>query len=189
MQETIQELYGYELEIKLPNDLLFHKKKICGILTQCASQEEKIQYLLISIGFNVNEEKFPEEIENIATSLKKEYNKEFKREGVDIYSKVDITFPQAALGDTINVNTLDGIQQLVIPAGVQQDRVLQIKGAGVPIIGNASKRGNHNFIVKIKTPQNLSAEEKQLYNKLFEINCNKKPSSNFIDKMKNVLHN
>ncbi len=116
-------------------------------------------------------------------------HKKFKREGVDIYSTVDITFPQAALGDTIEVDTLDGKKELVIPSGIEQDKILQIKGAGVPYLGNSNKRGNHNFIVKIKTPQALSAEEKQLYRKLFEINCNKKTSSKFIDKMKNVLHN
>ena len=113
----------------------------------------------------------------------------FKRDRFDIYSTVDITFPQAALGGTVEVDTIDGIKELTIPAGVQQDKVLQIKGAGVPNLGNSSKRGNHNFVVKIKTPQNLSAEEKTLYTKLNEINSNKKTSSNFIDKMKNVLHN
>ena len=107
----------------------------------------------------------------------------------DIFSKVNITFPQAALGDTIEVNTLDGKQELIIPMGVEQGKVLTLRGAGVPHLGNSSRRGNHNFIVNIKTPQNLSNEEKQLYKKLFEINCNKKPSSKFIDKMKNVLHN
>ncbi len=116
-------------------------------------------------------------------------HEEFKRDGFDIYSVLEVSFPQAALGDTIEVNTIDGKRELVVPAGVENDKVLQIKGAGVPYLGNASKRGNHNFVVKIKTPQNLGAEEKQLYKKLFEINCNKKPSSKFIDKMKNVLHN
>ncbi len=116
-------------------------------------------------------------------------HKEFKRDGVDIYSTVDISFPQAVLGDTIEVNTLDGKKELVIPAGIEQDKVLQMKGAGVPYLGNTGKRGNHNFIVKIRTPQNITPEEKQLYKKLYEINCNKKPSSKFIDKMKNVLHN
>ncbi len=116
-------------------------------------------------------------------------HKDFKRDGFDIYSTVDITFPQAALGCTIDVKTLEGTQQLTIPAGVEQDKILQIKGIGVPYIGNPNKRGNHNFVVKIKTPQSLSSEEKQLYNKLLEINCNKKTSSKFIDKMKNVLHN
>ena len=116
-------------------------------------------------------------------------HKKFKREGFDIFSPVEITFPQAALGDTIQVDTLDGKKELIIPQGVVQDKILQLKGLGVPYLGNASKRGNHNFIVKIKTPQNLTAEEKQLYKKLYEINCNKKTSSKFIDKMKNVLHN
>ena len=118
----------------------------------------------------------------------KEHEK-FKRDGVDIYSTVDISFPQAALGDTIEVDTLDGKQELVIPAGVEQDKILTLKGAGVPYLGASQRRGNHNFVVKIKTPQNISQEEKQLYKKLYELNCNKKPSSKFIDKMKNVLHN
>ena len=116
-------------------------------------------------------------------------HKKFKRDGFDIYSTLDVSFPQAALGDTVEVDTIDGKQKLVIPTGVQNDQMLQIKGAGVPHLGNASRRGFHNFIVKIKTPQNISNEEKQLYSKLYELNCNKKTSSNFIDKMKNVLNN
>lgn len=113
----------------------------------------------------------------------------FKRDGYDIYSAVEVSFPQAALGDTIEVDTIDGKKQLEIPAGVEQDKIITLKGAGVPIIGAQGKRGNHNFVVKIKTPQSLTKEEQQLYGKLFEIQCKKKPSSKFIDKMKNVLHN
>ena len=116
-------------------------------------------------------------------------HKEFQRDGFDVYSKVDVSFPQAVLGDTINVKTIDGEKELTIPAGVQQDQVLVLKGAGIPHLGNSSRRGNHNFVVKIKTPQNVSGEEKQLYKKLYELNCNKKTSSSFVDKMKNVLHN
>lgn len=86
IMEAIYELYGYKLEIKKPNDLLFNGKKICGILTEIHTQGEKINYLLISFGFNVNEDKFSKEIENIATSLKKETGKEFDRE--DIICKI-----------------------------------------------------------------------------------------------------
>ncbi len=118
----------------------------------------------------------------------KEHEK-FKRDGFDIYSTLDITFPQAVLGDKIEVDTIDGKRELEIPAGVEQDKILQLKGAGVPYLGNNTKRGNHNFVVKIKTPQNVTGEEKELYTKLYEINCNKKPSSKFVDKMKKVLHN
>lgn len=84
--EAIKELYGYKLEIKVPNDVMLNGKKICGILTQCVTLEEKVNYILIGIGFNVNQVQFNKEISNIATSLKAEYNKEFKRE--DIIAKI-----------------------------------------------------------------------------------------------------
>ena len=57
-------------------------KKIFGILTEIHSQGEKIKYLLISFGFNVNEDEFSEETKEIATSLKKETCKEFDREEI-----------------------------------------------------------------------------------------------------------
>jgi len=82
MKKTIKELYAYNLEIKEPNDLMLNGKKISGILTQIATQNETVKYLIISIGFNVNEENFSDEISNIATSLKKEYGKEYNRERI-----------------------------------------------------------------------------------------------------------
>lgn len=74
---TIQNLYEIDLKIKEPNDLILNKKKICGILTEASTYEEKVKYILIGIGFNVNQVKFNDEIENIATSLKKETSKEY----------------------------------------------------------------------------------------------------------------
>lgn len=84
MQKVIKKLYNINLKIKKPNDLMLNNKKICGTLTEINTIGEKINYMLISLGFNVNEEKFPKEIENIATSLKKEYNKNFQREEIII---------------------------------------------------------------------------------------------------------
>ena len=82
MQAIIRELYGYELQIKEPNDLYLANKKIGGILIEVNTIGEKINYLLISMGFNVNENEFPEEVRCIATSLKNEYQKDFSREGI-----------------------------------------------------------------------------------------------------------
>ena len=82
IQKTINDLFKIKLEIKYPNDLLLNGKKICGILTEISTIGEKINYLLISLGFNVNEENFNDEIVNIATSLKREYKKEFSREEI-----------------------------------------------------------------------------------------------------------
>ena len=78
------ELYGYKLKIKIPNDLLLNGKKICGILTESSTSNGILNHILIGIGFNVNEEVFNEETVNIATSLKKEYHKNFSREEIII---------------------------------------------------------------------------------------------------------
>lgn len=82
LQEEMQNLYNVELTIKEPNDLMLNNKKICGILTETNIIGNKINYLIISIGFNINETDFPEELENIATSLKKETGKEFDKQEI-----------------------------------------------------------------------------------------------------------
>ena len=91
IKESIKELYGCNLQIKYPNDLFLNEKKICGILTQSSSCEEKVSYLLIGIGFNVNETDFNEETSKIATSLKKELGREFSREDIikEIFEKME----------------------------------------------------------------------------------------------------
>ena len=61
---------------------MLNGKKVCGILTEINTISEKINYLLISLGCNVNEEEFSKETENLATSLKKEFKKKFSREDI-----------------------------------------------------------------------------------------------------------
>lgn len=68
---AIEEITGIEPEIKWPNDILFQGKKIVGILTELHSEADKINFIVIGIGLNVNQDvvDFPEEIREIATSL------------------------------------------------------------------------------------------------------------------------
>ena len=82
MQKTIYDLFEIRLDIAEPNDLILNGKKISGILTEINTIGDKINYLLISIGFNVNEEFFSDDLKNIATSLKKEFDKDFSREEI-----------------------------------------------------------------------------------------------------------
>ncbi len=84
IKKGIEEIYDCKLEIKLPNDLVINGKKICGILTEMSSQNGKINYIIIGIGINVNEEIFSEETKDIATSLKKELAIECNREDIII---------------------------------------------------------------------------------------------------------
>ena len=79
---AIYMLYNYNLEIKKPNDIVYNGKKMGGILTQITSSGNRIKYLLIVIGFNINQIEFNEELKYIATSMKKEFKKEFSREKI-----------------------------------------------------------------------------------------------------------
>ena len=58
-----------ETFVKWPNDIVLDKKKICGILTEMSSEMDYINYVVVGIGINVNNEHFPEEIEETATSI------------------------------------------------------------------------------------------------------------------------
>ncbi|CAM3978724.1 biotin--[acetyl-CoA-carboxylase] ligase [Lederbergia lenta] len=78
---AIEEVTGKEPEIKWPNDILFHGKKMTGILTELHSEADKINFIIIGIGLNVNQEMpdFPEEVREIATSLAIENGKKVSR--------------------------------------------------------------------------------------------------------------
>lgn len=116
----------------------------------------------------------------------------FKRDGNDVYSRLDISPAQAALGDDVVVKTLDGEQKITVHAGVQSGNSIKIKNAGVPFISRPSQRGDHIVVVTVKTPVKLSDEEKTLYRKLYEIQNNKKEKaqqSSIMDKVKGVFNN
>ncbi len=66
---AIREITGIDARIKWPNDVIVGSKKLCGILTEMAAQSDRIDYLIIGIGINVNNESFPEAIADRATSL------------------------------------------------------------------------------------------------------------------------
>jgi molecular chaperone DnaJ len=93
----------------------------------------------------------------------------FKREGVNLYSEFPISFSQAALGDELEVETVDGKKTLKISAGTQTGTVLSIKEAGVPYINNPSKRGDYFIKLNVVTPTSLNEEEKSLFKRLSEI--------------------
>ncbi len=85
----------------------------------------------------------------------------FERDGVNIKSCAKIGFSQAALGDKIEVATVDGSVDLKIPEGTQSGRVFILRGKGAPYL-NSHGRGDHLVEVIIKTPTNLSRKQKEL---------------------------
>ena len=80
--ETFAKLYDVKLEIKVPNDIVINSKKIGGILTETRLQGERVVRLYVGIGINVLQEKFNDNIKQIASSIYNEFNIKCSREKV-----------------------------------------------------------------------------------------------------------
>lgn len=72
--DILKNLYNIKLDIKLPNDIYYNGKKLGGILTQGKTYKNITKYLVIGIGINTNSSKISKELENIASSIKNEFN-------------------------------------------------------------------------------------------------------------------
>ena len=82
LQYIFEQFYNVKLKIKEPNDLYFNEKKIGGILTETKISGEIVRYLVIGIGINTSQTKFNNELENIASSIKNEFNIDVDREKI-----------------------------------------------------------------------------------------------------------
>ncbi len=111
----------------------------------------------------------------------------FTRDGVDVYTKLEISPAQAALGDEIIVKTLDGEQKIQVHAGIQNGNTIKIKNAGIPILSRPSQRGDHILVVTVKIPTQMSDAERNLYKQLYELKSGKKPQESLMDKVKGVF--
>lgn len=89
-------------------------------------------------------------------------HKEFERNGNDVISRVTISFAQAALGATVQVNTLDGKVELKIPEGTQTGTAFRLKGKGIPYLRNPKQRGDQHVVVTIQTPKKLTETQREL---------------------------
>jgi molecular chaperone DnaJ len=89
-----------------------------------------------------------------------------RRDGTTIHSEVSLNYLQAILGDTIEVETVDGQEPLEIPPGTQPGAVITLQGKGIPRLGNPVARGNHQFTIKVQLPTKLNGEERQLLEQL-----------------------
>ena len=110
----------------------------------------------------------------------------FERQGANLYSAVPITFGQAALGAEIKVQTLDGNEELKIPAGTQTGTVFRIKSQGMPTLGGRG-RGDLFVAVTLITPKTLTKEQRKLLEQLAEIEDVDFTDESFMDKVRNIF--
>jgi molecular chaperone DnaJ len=98
----------------------------------------------------------------------------FARQGKDLVVTIPVSFPEAALGATVTVPTLNGTVNLKIPAGTRSGRTFRIKGKGVPASGGA---GDELVTVEVAVPQNLSPAEREAIEALAEASNGTTPRS------------
>jgi molecular chaperone DnaJ len=112
----------------------------------------------------------------------------FKRDGNNIICEVPISFTQAALGSQIKVPTLNGGVRLKIPRGTQANKILRLKGQGIPYL-HSSGRGDQWVKVIVETPVNLTGEQKELLMKFQELSQdNEQPRiKEFLGKIRQIL--
>lgn len=112
----------------------------------------------------------------------------FERDGDDIYYELKLTFPQAALGDEIEVPTVHGKVKLKIPAGTQSGAQFRIKDKGVKNV-HGYGQGHQYVIVKVVTPTKLTEKQKQLLRDFAELSGDipEEQSSSLFSKLKNKL--
>jgi molecular chaperone DnaJ len=96
-------------------------------------------------------------------------DEEFQRDGINVISEIKISYLQAILGCHLQVNTVDGPVELIIPAGTQPNTVMNLENRGVPKLGNPVSRGDHLLTVLIDIPTKITPDERELLEKLAKI--------------------
>ncbi len=115
----------------------------------------------------------------------------FTRQGYDTYCEVPISYAQAALGEEVQIPTIDGEVTYDLKEGTQPGDVITIKNKGIPHVNRENSRGNHYVTIDVEVPTRLSNEQKDLL-RAFDTSVTGKNYSkqeNFFDKIKNLFNN
>ena len=112
----------------------------------------------------------------------------FTREGYDVVCEIPVSFAQAALGDTLQVPTIDGKVEYSIPEGTQPGTVFRLRGKGIQNV-NGRGRGDQYVRVNVEIPRNLTSKQKELLRE-FELTTtdeNQQQKKGFWDKVKDAF--
>lgn len=113
-------------------------------------------------------------------------DKNFTRDGRNLYYTKHLSFPQATLGDTVSIPTIEGKEiEFEIPSGTQCDTVFKLRGQGMPSL-RGGNRGNLYVQVNVVIPQKLNPAQKKLLKEFSKISGDeiRTPKEGFFDKLK-----
>lgn len=110
----------------------------------------------------------------------------FKRSATTIIHEVAISFPQAVLGDTIEIPTLHGNENIKVPVGAEPGTAIKLKGKGMPML-NSSRKGEQIVVLNIYVPKKINNDEKKLLNEMMTME-NINPSHKSSGQEKDFVH-
>ena len=95
-------------------------------------------------------------------------DRRFKRQGQTLFTTLDLTFAQAALGDSVELEGVDAVLKMDIPAGTQPGDHMGVKGAGLPPL-HGGRRGDLIVAINVKVPQKINEAQAALIRELAEV--------------------
>jgi molecular chaperone DnaJ len=111
----------------------------------------------------------------------------FSRQGADVLCTVPVTYPQAVLGDQLEVPTLEGIVKMRLPPGTESGKVFRLRGKGIAVFGGVGK-GDQLVTVEVEVPKKVSSRERELLELLTQAMSEKSPElserKRFVDKLR-----
>lgn len=125
---------------------------------------------------------------DIYVLVRVQHDSRFVREGNEIYSTVDLTVTQAALGATVTVPTLEGDHDLELEPGTQPGEIKVLRGRGMPVLQGFG-RGDQHVFVNVLVPRHLSDEQRRLLEE-FETHTDEKTyksDEGFLGKLKSAF--
>ncbi len=112
----------------------------------------------------------------------------FVREGNDVFSTVDLTMTEAALGTSVNVPTIEGDVEVEFEPGTQPGEIRVLRGRGLPVLQGFG-RGDHRVLVNVRVPRRLTDEQRTLLQE-FERQAGEdtyRPDEGFFEKLKSAF--
>ncbi|MEO0321361.1 MAG: molecular chaperone DnaJ [Myxococcota bacterium] len=112
----------------------------------------------------------------------------FGREGADVLCTVPVSFPQAVLGATLEVPTLEAKVQMKLPPGTQSGKVFRLRGKGIPVYGGMGK-GDQLVTILVEVPAKVTKKQRKLIEELAaELGEDSMPQqAGFLDKLKRLF--
>lgn len=89
----------------------------------------------------------------------------FSRQGADILCTVPISYPQAVLGDQLDIPTLEGVVKMRLPPGTESGKVFRLRGKGIAVFGGVGK-GDQLVTVTVEIPREVSKRQQELLEEL-----------------------